>query len=254
MTTRLTAVLVAGILCGAVPAVHTQSQAERVAARDLIARLGDVVVAVHGTATVRISQGGREVQNRDERIQTVATVLDSSGLAVMSLTALDPGDLIESTLARGRGAGAAGVSVTTEPTNVRYRFSSGREVPVRVVLRDNDLDLAFLRPLDDPDGPFTAVGDPADGPAVIDLVTVLQRMPEIAAWQPTTMFATVQAVVDTPRLFYLINPTGQLGAAVFDSDGGFVGVVLRLRSVQGSPIVVVPASDILDVSRQANQP
>jgi S1-C subfamily serine protease len=201
-----------------------------------------------------VNQGGREVQNRDERIQSLATVLDASGLAVMSLTTLDPSELLTATLSRGRGA-SANISVSAEPSDLRYRLADGREIPARVVLRDKDLDLAFLRPTERPAAPMGAIDAAVAKPALIDLLLVVQRLPEIAGWQVTASFASVQAIVEKPRTFYIVN-SGAFGAPVFDTRGQFVGVVLRLLSESGdgpaAPPIVLPANDIREVAKQAS--
>lgn len=253
MVIRFGAALAAALL-GWATVAGAQTPDERTAARQMIAKHGDAVVTLLGTTKIRINQGGREVQNRDEKVQTLATVLDATGLAVASLTALDPSDLMSASLSRGRGAGAAGVSVTTESSDLRYRLADGKEVPVRVVLRDKDLDLAFLRPTDKPAAPLAAIDNPVARVAPIDLLVVLQRFPEIAGWQATALFAEVQAVVDKPRTFYIVN-SGAFGAPVFDTAGRFVGIVLRLRNDTGdgpsAPPIVLPAADIREVAKQA---
>ena len=231
-----------------------QTPEERASARALVAKLGDAVVTVLGTAKVRINQGGREVQNRDERIQATATILDESGLAVMSLASIDPSDVIMANAARANRPGAPPVSVTVESSDLRYRMADGTEVPARVVLRDKDLDLAFLRPIEKPSAPVVALDTASAKPQPVDLLVVLQRLPEIAGWQAMASFATVQAIVEKPRTFYLVT-SGAFGAPVFDTGGRFVGVVLRLRNDTGegptAPPIVLPASDVREVAKQA---
>jgi hypothetical protein len=230
-----------------------QTPEERAVARDLIAKHGDAVVFVLGTTKIRINQGGKEVPNPDQRLQSLVTLLDSTGLGVMSLTALDPSDLASAQLSRGRAAGAA-ISVTMEASELRYRLADGREVPVRVVLRDKELDLAFLRPIAKPSAPMPAIDTAVAKASAVDLVIDLERLPEVAGWQAAARFLSVQAVLEKPRTVYLPNG-GVAGSPVFDTRGRFVGVVLRLKNesdAANAPFIVLPASDIREVAKQAN--
>ena len=252
--TRVIAGLVAAVTL--VPSVATaQTPEERANARALVTKIGDAVVTVLGTAKVRINQGGREVQNRDERIQATATMLDGSGLAVMSLASIDPSDVLMANAARANRPGAPPVSIIAESSDLRYRLADGREVPARVVLRDKDLDMAFLRPVERLSAPVVALDTASAKPQPVDLLVVVQRLPEVAGWQAMAAFATVQAIVEKPRTFYLVT-SGAFGAPVFDTAGRFVGVVLRLRNDTGegptAPPIVLPANDIREVAKQAS--
>lgn len=249
---RRCAVLAAAVVASA-HVVSAQTPEERAGAREVIAKHGGAVLFVLGTAKVRVNQGGREVQNQDSRIQALVTIIDSSGLGVMSLTAVDPSDVMSAQLSRGRGAGA-GVTVSAEASDLRYRLADGKEVPVRVVLRDKDLDLAFLRPVEKPAAPMAAIDIPSVKPAVVDGVVVLQRLPESAGWQSTALFHSVQAVVEKPRTFFILTG-GIVGSAVFDTRGRFIGVILRLRNEADAAStlpIVLPAADIREVAKQAN--
>ena len=70
-------------------------------------------------------------------------VIDPSGMAVASMTNLIP---------HGKTRmGTRTVEVECRVEEVKYRLSDGSELPARVVLKDEDLDLAFLalqKPLD----------------------------------------------------------------------------------------------------------
>ena len=233
--------------------VLAQTPDERAAARELVSKHGGAVVLVLGTAKLRVNQGGKDVPTQDQRIQVHGTVLDAAGLGIISLTTLDPSELMSAQLSRGRAAGAA-ITVTAETTDLRYRLADGKEVPVRVVLRDKELDLAFLRPVEKPATPMAAIDVTSARPAAIDPVIVLHRLPEFAEWRVTSLFASVQAVVEKPRTFLTLTG-GVIGSPVFDTRGRFVGVVLRLKNEAdpaNAPMVVLPANDIREVAKQAN--
>ena len=252
MNSRCAGALMATMLCFSNHA-YAQTQEDRAMARDLVAKRGDAVVFVLGTTKLRVNQGGKDLPTADQRIQSLVTMLDSSGLGVMSLTALDPSELMSAQLSRGRAAAAA-INVTSEPSNLRYRMPDGREVPVRVVLRDKELDLAFLRPIEKLASPAAAVDAAVARPSPIDLVVILQRLPELSGWQATALFSSVQVVVEKPRTFYVLT-SGVIGSPVFDLRGRFLGVVLRLKNetdAANAPPIVLPAADIREVAKQAN--
>ena len=248
---RRWAAVMAAAMAIAGSATFAQTPEERAGARDLITKQGNAALVVLGTGKIRINQGGSE-RTQDSRIQALVTIIDSSGLGVMSLTSLDPGEILSAQASRGRGAGPA-VTVSTEAADLRYRLPDGKELPVRVVLRDKDLDLAFLRPVDKPAAPMAAIDLTTARPSTVDAVVELRRLPESMGWQPTALFHTVQAVVEKPRTFFLLTG-GAVGSAVFDTRGRFVGIILRLRNEADAAAalqIVLPASDIREVAKQA---
>ena len=124
---------------------------------------------------------------------------------------------------------------------------------MKVVLRDKELDLAFLRPVEKPAAAMAGVEMASARPAAIDAVIVLQRLPEIADGSQRRSFQSVQAIVDKPRTFYVLNWTA-VGSPVFDTRGRFVGVTLRLKNESdpaNAPLIVLPANDIREVAKQA---
>ena len=68
-----------------------------------------------------------------------ATIVDPSGLAVTSLSALNP--------KRSGNLGPIAIQIVSQLQTAKYHLADGTEIPVRVVLKDEDLDVAFLAPL-----------------------------------------------------------------------------------------------------------
>ena len=242
-------------LAGAGVLVSAQSADERAAARDVAAKRGDAVVMVLATVKLQLNVGGRE-QNQDRPVQTNATVLDGSGLAVTSLSQLQPDDMLMRTFSAQMPPGTS-VSVTSEPSDVKMHLADGRELPARIVLRDADLDLVFLKPSDPLAAPIPAVDGPSGKLALMDPLMVLQRTNESTGWKMAAALGQVQLVLDKPRTYYqvAISTMGGngLGSPLFDTKGGFIGVFVMRNTGPRTPgtLGVLAADDIRDVAKQA---
>jgi hypothetical protein len=225
-----------------------QTADERAAARALVDKRSAAVVMVLATVKMRAPSGGRE-NARDVPVQVNATVIEPNGLSVLSLYALEPGSMT------GRGRGG---EVTSETADLRIRTVDERELPARVVLRDPDLDLVFIRPIDPPAVPMTAIDAPMSTPSLLDLVVIVQRTPETLGWKTFASFAYVQMVMEKPQPYYLVGPAaaaaGGLGFPIFDASGGFVGVMARIGGARtGGLAAVVPAEDVREIAKQATE-
>ena len=236
--------LAIGCLALAAPA-RAQSNEDRAAARELITKRGDAVVLVLATLKQRTTVQGRE-NSQDRQRQAQATIIDGSGLAVMALSVMEPNDALV------RRLGGPGAQVQIETTELRMRLADGREIPARVVLRDSDLDLAFLRPVEPLSAPLAAIDNAVAKPSLMDLVIVLSRTGEATGWRLIAAFGYVQMTVDKPRLYHAISSGNTPGAPVFDSSGKLIGIVLSVGGSRSSPFpAVLPADDIREIAKQA---
>ena len=256
MTPIKIAVAVLMTVAACTPAISAQSADERSAAREVVKKRGDAVVMVTATLKVRYNVGGRE-QTSDQQAQANGTVLDASGLTVLSLSTLQPDDLMARSLS-ARVSPDTKVDVTTEPSEIKMHMADGREVPAKLVLRDQDLDLAFIRPTQASSTPMTCVDAPTAKPSILDLLFVIQRTSEATGWTTAAAFGTVQLVIDKPQTYYQVAmPTvggSGLGSPIFDPSGRFVGIIL-LRNTGGrgaSASGILPADEIRDIAKQAS--
>jgi S1-C subfamily serine protease len=243
------------------------AQDERARARAIVDTWQGAIVNVRVVLKMRMTAGGREVQSMDESVETVGTVVDPAGLTVLSLGSLNPGAMVNRMMSSGSGQDR--VEFLTEPTDVRLRLPDGRELPARIVLRDEDLDLVFLRPTTRPEQPLVAVDLTDEGrPALLDQVVVLSRLGRVGGWTPAASLQTIGAIIQRPRTFYVIETggTSTMGTPAFTTSGKVVGL-LTMRSVSaGRPgmfsmvggteglgllPVILPASDVLEIANQA---
>jgi hypothetical protein len=244
------------------------AQDVRTAARDVVKKWHEAVVNVRVVVKTRMSMGGREMQASDDPVDTVGTVIDPSGLTVLSLGSLNPGGMMSKLMGSAGGGGQPQVEITTEPTDVKIRLSDGRELPAKIVLRDEDLNLAFLRPTATLERPLVAI-DLTDSakPALLDQVLVLSRLGRVGGWTAGAALHDVGAIIERPRTFYVLGGAmSGMGTPAFLSNGRVVGL-LTLRQVEagraslasmmggaegmGLLVVILPAADVLEIAKQA---
>lgn len=241
---------------------------DRAAARDIVRKWQAAVVNVRVTLKMRVSAGGREMQSMDESVETVGTVITPDGLTVLSLGSLNPGSMLNR-LMGSAGAGQERMEFGSEPTDVKLRLADGRELGARIVLRDEDLDLAFLRPTVKPAAPLVAISLADEArPSLLDPVILLSRLGRVGGWTPAVSLQTIGAIIEKPRTFYVIEPGAArgMGTPAFTASGKIVGL-LTMRSVSsGRPgmfsmmggsegmgllPVILPAADIREIAAQA---
>jgi Trypsin-like peptidase domain len=244
------------------------AQDDRAAGREIVKKWQHAIVTVRVVLKMRVSVGGREMQSMDESVETVGTVIDPSGLTVLSLGALNPGAMMNKMIG-GSGSGQERMEFGSEPSDVKLRLSDGKELPARIVLRDEDLDLAFLRPTTKPEKPLVAINLADEGkPTLLDPVVVLTRLGRVGGWAPAASLQTIGAIIEKPRTFYVVETgsAGGMGTPAFTPSGKVVGL-LTMRSIQsgrsgmfsmmsgseglGLLPVILPAADVRDIAQQA---
>ena len=259
---------IAGLLIATTATAPVGARDDRAAAREIVKRWQAAVVNVRVVLKMRVSVGGREMQSMDESVETVGTVIDSGGLTVLSLGSLNPGSMMNKMMGSS-GSGQDRMEIGSEPTDVRLRLPDGLELGARIVLRDEDLDLAFLRPTVKPEKALVAINLADEGrPSLLDPVVILSRLGRVGGWTPAASLQTIGAIIERPRTFYVIETggTGGMGTPAFTASGKVVGL-LTMRSIQaGKPgmfsmmggteglgllPVILPAADVREIAQQA---
>ena len=219
----------------------------------------DTVVTVKLVRKVRMVAQGREMDTSEDESEIVGTVVHESGLTAASLFAADPQSAFADRFSR------AGISVDTQITQAKIVLADGKEIPGKVVLRDKDLDLIYVRP---DDKTLELKHLPIDKGAelsVLSPVILLGRLDRSADRAPTVRIERVSAVVEKPRLMYTlamgVDSMNDFGAPVLDQEGNPVGLMLvKLapagagRSVLSSGFlspVVMPGEQVAKITKQA---
>jgi hypothetical protein len=225
------------------------------------------VVTVQIVLKSKLSMAGRGGESSESRQEVTGTIVDPAGIAVLSLSATDPGQLVQNMMGGG-GEDESRFKMETELSDVKMLLEDGTEVPAEVVLRDRDLDLAFIRPKAKLATAIAAIDLTSTGKAdVLDEVVALNRLGKAAGRSYAASVERISAIVQRPRLFYIPEAnmtTTTLGAPAFTSDGKVLGIfVMRTAKgrggsgfgMVGSPSdsftgIIVPADDVLKAARQ----
>ena len=243
------------LAAGAVP-----SRADDFAAkgREIFKKHQHAVVTVQ--EVLKMSSGGTSRANETKQDLT-GTVLDPSGLTVLALSACDPSEMVQRMMGEDYAR-----RVDTEISDMRILLDDGTEVPAEIVLRDKDLDLAFIRPQTKPTSPMACVDLTKTSPAqVLDEVVTLNRLNSAAGRAYAASVERISAVIQKPRTFYIPDSTmtsTSLGSPAFAQDGNLVGVVvMRTISSRGGAStrnyrdsmasIILPAEDIAKAAKQA---
>jgi hypothetical protein len=258
----LFAVALAVGLTFALAARPAQAQDLRKVGQDLKAGLGDAVVLVK---IVMVSTNGN---NRSIPAATCGTVIGADGLVAVPLFTLDPAQMAKRMLGP---LGEAMPLGNTQVRSIKITYGKQPEVDATVVLRDNDLGLALLRPLKKLAAPakFVDLSKAEAEAAPLDPIITMGRLGNVGGREVSLLPGTVQAVVSKPRR--LIVPAGGFagfGVPAFSEHGKVLGLTMLQISLGGmqdleSGIfslnlsqmgvlpVILPAAQVAEVAAQA---
>lgn len=210
----------------------------------------DAVVTVR--AVISLSFGG----NEDERESWAnGTVIDATGLTLLSLTFIDPMALYEA-------MGQAPEEMTSKVISLKILRPDGEEAPAEVVLRDKDLDLVFVRPVAKPKEPMAYIDiTNLAQPQLLETLAVVTQLGEVARRAHSVLLERVETIVNKPRTYYVLGEhRGQalVSSPAFTLDGKFVGIG-AMRAIRKESegrmgdsvlVIIVPSADIQEALKQ----
>jgi len=230
---------------------------DAVAGRNILNNKKATVVTVQMVVKISQSFGGNTSENESKE-EATGTVISPDGLTVLALSSTDPSSIYK-TMMGGRND----FKFDAQINDIKILLYDNTEIPAEVVIRDVELDLAFIRPLTKPETPLAYV-DLADNGTVetLDRVVTINRLGRVANRVYSASFEYIDAVVEKPRRYYIPgdDPTStSQGCPVFRLDGKVVGVfVLRAISSEATAgnrrnnvmPIVLPTEDIVEGAKQ----
>lgn len=228
------------------PTARAVPEAEAAAGRRLLQQYADVVVGVEMVVTMKGMQGDRPIPPREQKREINGTLVNAAGLTVLSLGSIDP----------RAGVSAAVLSQVRfdEPEfkEVKLRLANGTEMAARVVLKDADLDLAFIAPEAAPADalPFVNLADPAKA-VILGTYYDITRGSKLAQRVPAVRVINVTGMIEKPRRFVLASEYS-LGCPVFNAEGKVLGIALRhVAGGQSTGLIILPAEEVAEIATQA---
>jgi hypothetical protein len=232
-------VLVAVSIAVASAAAPDVSGDTRDVAREALAAHRAAIVTVRLTLKQRFIADGRERNTSESQIEIAGTLLTPEGLTVVSDVASNPAAMATS-------APGSSTRLDSETGAVALVLPDGREVPARFVLRDSDLDLAFLVPRE----PVSALPRvelvEAPAPRPLDELIFLFPLSKSLNREIAVSIEEVRGVIEKPRTFVVADSfvgLQSLGCPAFDSEGRPIGLVVMRRS----PIRARPTGGFRDM-------
>lgn len=248
-------ITLAAILALAAPSTLAASGTLKERAAALSKANRDSVLYVNALVSLEITAGSNPPQKEEKKTELVGTVLNKDGLIVVPLSSLDVSSAMDGRTVN-TAQGPLKLSVKAEIKEVKIIMPDGSEVAAKIALKDDDLDLAFLRP-EKPGAVFTPVDAKNNARmAALDDVIILGRLGKDLNREPFAATSEIIAVVSKPRVFGKC-PAQSLGLPIFNSEGKFLGIGVNRFSAKASnesqpsaSNVILPAADLLESASQ----
>lgn len=231
------------------------------AARGILEKQQKAVVTVQLVVKEKMSFPGEAGQDNESKMEVTGTVISPEGLTLVALSDTDRSSMFANFMPDEMSGQFKIESVVSD---VKILLDEGKEIDAAVVLRDKDLDLAFVRPKAKPEAALAFVDLSQAGTAqVLDRVVTLNRLGKVGNRTASVSLEYIEAIVSKPRTFYFPGSAATMtgtGSPAFTLDGKALGVFVTRTIADKSggmdmqrvhAVVVLPAADILEAAQQA---
>jgi hypothetical protein len=227
-------------------------------ARRIFADKQDCVLWVSAVAKTSYSAEGsadapRNIPDQENKVDALGTIIETNGLVVASLSQIDPSRMISGRTVRGMRFDAV-----TTLNDVKVTLGDGTEIPAELIMKDADLDLAFLKiKLDSKEARGVTLksvnlSDSATG-NMLDRTITVSRMDEVLNRVGSVAVGEINMITKKPRVFMRAGGA-MTGCPTFLANGKLLGITTARIVKNRNPVgVLLPAADILEIAEQAKQ-
>jgi hypothetical protein len=197
----------------------------RVTGRTTAEQVRRAVITIRIVLKLKIGFGG-QAQDQEQKMEVAGVVIDASGLTVASAASIDP----SGALRRMSGGQASRMKVESEVKETTLLLEDGTEVEADVVLKDTDLDLAFLKPRE-AGRRFRAIAlRPRAGTVpLLTPIFVVSRLGKLTSRALAVATGEIRASVRGPAPYYVTDAetAGFVGSVAYTADGVPLGVFVN---------------------------
>jgi S1-C subfamily serine protease len=224
-------------------------------ANALLTQYKDSTLFVSAVVSIEVTAGDMPTQKEEKKMEVIGTVINKDGLIVAPLSTLDAAATMDGRTVN-TPKGPLKLSAKSDIKEVKIIMPDGSEADAKVVLKDVDLDLVFIKPDKKADN-FTPINTADSAPiALLDDVIVLGRLGKDLNREAMIITGEVISVVKKPRVFGKITAPAT-GMPVFNDQGKFIGIGINRLSSKGATdgnvagsAVLLPAADLLESASQ----
>jgi len=194
--------------------------------RARVSRPGDRRQPCRRRPRAALAERGEE---EESQFEVTGTVIDPSGLTIVSARSIDPAGIIKDFLTSMGRPTEQEMKFDTEVSQTTIVLQDGSEVEADVVLKDADLDVAFVRPRKQQEFTFIPLKGSAKPLEPLQDLFVIQRLDRSQNRATSIVLGMVQAVIKGPRTFYIANQelaSTSLGCIAFLADGTPAGIIV----------------------------
>ncbi len=232
------------------------------------------IVTVKVQATIK-ARG----QEQEQNVEVTGTMIDPSGLTVVSEQSINPAAMLTSFMSSYSRREMSDFKFESNITETIIVLDDGTEVPADVVLKDEDLDFAFIKPKETSDKfvhiPMKVRERPLEMLEDFFVIGRLGKSENRAIHLNTGM---ILSIVKGPRTLYVCDQEvsgNSLGCPAFGADGSAIGLFVARRNQaggednsmnafmslmtgkvgqSGSVWILRPVEDVLEIAHQALEP
>ena len=185
--------------------------------RKIFEKNKSAIVTVLLVINTKFSAPGRASQEFESKAEATGTVINADGLTVVSLSKVDPSALYEL-----MQPDSGGTNYETEVRDAKILLEDNTEIDASVILRDRELDMAFVRPKERQETEFKYIDFTNSGePELLDEVITINRLGRVARRAHAASVERIDAIVRKPRTFFIPgnDPTNtEMGSPAFTLD------------------------------------